>query len=96
MGDVQQKGTTMIDLEDLVVWTNEDRRKVRVRGRRCTLYGRDEAWCDPYGAAYSEWNEAFIQIPAFRALATGDGPLARTIRQSFPDRDFFEEAEEGG
>jgi hypothetical protein len=50
---------TLIDARDAVVWVNNETREIRVRAK-----GQDWAeieslhWCDPIGAAHSDWKEA--------------------------------------
>lgn len=53
----------MIDAKDAVVWINDDTKQIMVRTHQ---WGRPEdrapyrraGWCDPIGAAYSEWHKA--------------------------------------
>jgi hypothetical protein len=53
--------STMIKAEDAVVWINDDTREVMVKPHSWGVpedhapYKRGH-WCDPIGAAYSQWN----------------------------------------
>jgi hypothetical protein len=50
----------MIAARDAVVWVNNDTKEVMVRTHRWGVpeqHGFVGQWCDPIGAAYSEWSE---------------------------------------
>jgi hypothetical protein len=53
----------MIDAKDAVIWVNDDTHEVMVRPHRWGCpedhKGHErQFWCDPIGAAFSEWQEA--------------------------------------
>jgi hypothetical protein len=45
----------MLDAKDIVVWVNDETKEVLVRTHAWGFPQDRGNWCDPIGAAYSEW-----------------------------------------
>jgi hypothetical protein len=85
------KEDKMVAAKDAVVWVNDDTKEVMVRTQSWGvpedhgLAGRD-GWCDPIGAAYSEWQDGTdeqrvrLMLETAIDLAMQGIPLKRVLK----------------